>query len=121
LVVVLQTGLGPPHWASLVQARQVPLVTLHSDVAPVHFVVFVAEHTPHAPLGWQAGVAPPHSPSPVQPRQACVAASHVGVVPPHCASRRQPTQVADDGLQTEVVPVHREPFVAEHAPHEPLG
>ena len=49
--------------------------------APVQRALFAAEHSPHAPDGWQAGVAPPHSPSPAQARQACVARSQTGVAP----------------------------------------
>jgi hypothetical protein len=39
---------------------QTPRVALHVEVGPVHAVVLVAEQTPQAPLGSQAGVAPPH-------------------------------------------------------------
>jgi hypothetical protein len=48
-------------------------------------VAFVAEHVPHEPLGWQAGVAPPQSASLAQARHVCVVVLHAGVVPPHCA------------------------------------
>jgi hypothetical protein len=62
-------------------------------VAPVHAALFVAEHWPHAPPGWQAGVAPPHSESPAQPRQAWKAGSQTGAEPLQSASARQGTQV----------------------------
>jgi hypothetical protein len=88
-------------------------------VAPPHFVTFVAEHCPHAPVGWQAGVAPPHSPSTAQARQVCVAVLHTGVVPPHCAFDVHGTQVALAASQTGVAPPHAVAFVAEHCPHAP--
>jgi hypothetical protein len=53
----------------------------------------VAEHWPHAPLAWQAGVAPPHSPSPAQARHAWVAVLQTGVVPEQVALETQGTQV----------------------------
>ena len=31
-----------------------------TGVTPEHAVALVTEHWPHAPLAWQAGVAPPH-------------------------------------------------------------
>jgi hypothetical protein len=70
---VLQTGVAPPHSAFEMQFTQVPLATLHAGIDPLQRVVFVAEQTPQAPDGWQAGVVPPpQSPSPPQPRQLCV-------------------------------------------------
>jgi hypothetical protein len=99
----------------------VPAVTLQVEVGPVHRRVFDAEHTPQAPDGWQAGVAPPHSASLAQPRHACVAASQVGALAPHWVLVRQPTQVPLATLHTEVAPVHRAPLVAEQVLHEPLG
>ena len=53
----------------------------------------LAEHWPHAPDGWQAGVDPPHSLSPAQARQVWVVVLHTGVDPLHCALVRQGTQV----------------------------
>ena len=55
--------------------------------------VLPAEHSPHAPLAWHAGVAPPHSLSPAHARQVCVAEAHTGVAPPHCAFVRHGTHV----------------------------
>ena len=87
-----------PHCALLVQATQTPAAVLHAGVGAVHRVVLVAEHWPHAPPGWQAGVAPPHSLSPAQARQVCVVV-----------------------LQTGVAPLHAVALVAEHCPHAPDG
>ena len=57
-------------------------------------VEFVAEHWPHAPPGWQAGVVPPpHSESPAQARQLWNAGSQTGAEPPQSASARQGTHV----------------------------
>jgi hypothetical protein len=72
----------------------------------VQAVEFVAEHWPQAPAGWQAGVAPPHSLSPLQARQTRKAGSQMGVLPPQSALARQPTHVFVDVLQTGVAPEH---------------
>ena len=77
-------------------------------------VAFVAEHCPHAPDVWQAGVAPPHSLSPPQARQVCVDVLQTGVVPPHCAFDVHGTQVAVGASQTGVAPLQSVAFVAEH-------
>jgi len=65
--VVSQTGFVAPHWVFVAHVLQIPSVVLHAEVGPVQDDELVAEHTPHAPLGWQAGVAPPHWASVVQP------------------------------------------------------
>ena len=119
-VAVLQTGVVAPHWAFDVQGTHVPVVVKQAGVAPVHLVVFVAEHCPHAPLDWQAGVVPPHSPSPPQPRQVWLVPSHTGVVPLQSALATQRTQVPDAVLQTGVAPVHWVALPAEHWPHAPV-
>jgi hypothetical protein len=75
-------------------------------VAPVQAVALVVEHCPHAPVDWQAGVAPPHSLSPLQARQVRKAGSHTGVVPPQSAPERHPTQVLLAVRQTGVAPEH---------------
>jgi len=54
---------------------------------------FVAEHWPHAPDAWHAGVMPPHSLSPTHERQVWKAGSQTGAVPLQSASARQRTQV----------------------------
>jgi hypothetical protein len=60
-VAVLQTGAVPEHCALEVQGTQVPAAVKQAGVAPEHLVAFVAEHWPHDPSGWHAGVAPePH-------------------------------------------------------------
>jgi len=92
-VVVLQTGVVPPHWAFDVHGTQVPVVVKQAGVEPLHFVVFVAEHWPQAPEAWQAGVLPPHSLSPPQARQECDPPSQTGVVPLQSALATQRTQV----------------------------
>jgi hypothetical protein len=80
-----------------------------------------SEHWPHAPLGWQAGVAPPHSPSAAQARQVCVATLQTGVPPPHCAFYVHGTQIAAATSQTGVAPVQRVALVIEQAPQAPPG
>jgi hypothetical protein len=120
-VATLQTGTVPPHSAFEMQLTQVPLATLQAGIEPVHLVLLVAEQTPQAPLGWQAGVAPEQSTSPAQPRQVWVAPSQTGVVPPHWAFETQATQVPVGVLQTGVPPLHFTLFVAEHWPQAPPG
>ena len=80
----------------------------------------VAEHCPHDPDGWQAGVAPPQSLSPAQPRQVWNVPSHFGEAAGQSASARQVTQLPLAAWQRGLAPVHRAAFVAEHWPHAPL-
>jgi hypothetical protein len=56
-------------------------------------LVLRTEHWPHAPLFWQAGVAPPHCESLTQAWHVCMTGSQTGVVPEQSASARQGTQV----------------------------
>jgi hypothetical protein len=91
--VASHTGVAPLHCASLRQATHVPLVVRQKGAAPEHSVAFVAEHWPQVPLGWQAGVVPPHSESPLQPRQVWKVASHRGAAAGQSPSARQLTQV----------------------------
>jgi hypothetical protein len=103
------------------QATQVPGATSQIGVAPAHPVELVLEHWPQAPDGWQAGVAPPHSLSPLQARQACAVVLHTGVEPPHCALAMQPTQLPDPTSQAGVAPPQAPALVLEHWPHAPDG
>jgi len=91
-VARLQTGAVPAHCAFDTHGTQVALATSQAGVAPMQRLAFVAEQTPQAPEGWQAGVAPPQSPSPAHARQVCVAALQTGVAPPHCAFDTHGTQ-----------------------------
>jgi hypothetical protein len=60
----------------------------------VQAAALLAEHWPHAPDGWQAGVVPPHSSSPPQPRQLWRVPSQTGAVGlPQSAFARHETQV----------------------------
>jgi hypothetical protein len=121
-VATLHTGVVPPHSAFELQLAQVPVDTLHTGIDAGQRVVLVAEHTPQAPVGWQAGVAPPpHSPSPVQARQTWPPGSQTGVVPEQSASARQATQVPLAVKQSGVPPVQRSELPAEHWPQAPAG
>jgi hypothetical protein len=66
---VSQTGFVAPHWVLVLHVLQIPSVVSHAEVGPLQGDALVAEHTPQAPPGWQAGVAPPHWASLVQPVQ----------------------------------------------------
>ena len=94
-VLRLQTGAVPPHCAFDTHGTHVPAAVKQTGVAPLHALAFVAEHCPHAPDVWQAGVAPPHSPSPAPARQACVVVLQIGALPVHCAFDTHGTQVAE--------------------------
>ena len=87
----------------------------------MHFVLLPSEHSPQAPVGWQAGVAPPHSPSTAQERQVCVPRLQTGVVPPHWAFEMHGTQVAVVTSHAGVAPTHLIVFVAEQIPQAPLA
>ena len=88
--------------------------TSHAGVRPPHFVAFVDEHCPQAPLASQAGVALGHWLSVVQAWQLCVAVLQTGAVPEHCAFETQATHVPLVVEQTGVEPLHRLAFVVEH-------
>jgi hypothetical protein len=120
-VATLQTGVAPPHCALVRHGTHVAAGAKQTGVAPPHALALVAEHCPHAPDPWHAGVVPPHSPSPAHARQACVAVLQTGVVPVHCAFDTQGTHVPDDARQTGVAPMHCVALVAEHCPHAPDG
>ena len=83
----------PEQSAFARHATHVPAVVKQSGVPPVQRSELPAEHWPQVPPGWQAGVAPPHSLSPLQARQLCDAGSQTGVAPPQSALTRHGTQV----------------------------
>jgi hypothetical protein len=83
--------VSPAHCAFETQGTHAPAPTSHTGVAPTQRVPLPAEHWLQAPEGWQAGVVPPHSLSPVQARQAWNAGSQTGVAPEQSASARQAT------------------------------
>jgi hypothetical protein len=119
---VSQTGVVPLHWAFETHATQVPDPVSQTGVLPLQRVVLLAEQTPHAPEGWQAGSAPPHSLSPAQARQTCADGSQIGadgVV--QSLSARQATQVPLVVSQSGVVPVQADALVDEHWPQAPDG
>jgi len=120
-VVLSQTGDAPLQSAFPTQATHEPVVASQPGVAPEQALLFVAEHAPHEPPGWHAGVAPPQSPSTEHARQVCVVPLQVGVAPEQSALATHVTHVPDAALQIGVEPVHVVLFVAEHAPHAPLG
>jgi hypothetical protein len=98
-VPTLQTGVVPLQSAFAVQRTHVPFAVLQTGVAPPQAAEFPAEHWPHEPPGWQAGVAPPHSPSPPHARQVWNAGSQTGALPAQLLLARQPTHVFDVVLQ----------------------
>ena len=116
-----QIGVAPPHWADDTHATHVPVGAWHSGVVPMHAVALPAEHWPHAPPGWHAGVALPHSLSPAQPRQAWNAGSHTGVAPPQSLSAWHATHTPVGAWQMGSAPVQRVALPVEHWPHAPLG
>jgi hypothetical protein len=117
--VVLHTGVVPPQSPFETHPTHAPVEARHAGVEPVHLLEFVAEHTPHAPVGSQAGVAPPQSTSPAQGRHVCVAGLQRGALPPQSAFAMQPTQVPAVTRHTGVLPPQRVELPAEHWPHAP--
>jgi hypothetical protein len=91
--LVLQTGVVPPHSAFDTHGTQVPPATLQAGVAPVHLIELEAEHWPHEPFGWQAGVAPPQSESVAHAWHVCRIGSHTGVAPEQSLLTRHVTHV----------------------------
>jgi hypothetical protein len=118
---VSQTGFVPAQVAFDVQDTHVPAPISQAGFGVTQDVALLSEHSPQAPLAWQAGVAPPQSPSPPHARQACSVPSHTGVVPEHSLLETQATQSPEGTWQTGVVPPQRVAFVTEHWPHAPPG
>jgi hypothetical protein len=118
---VSQTPVGAAQSVLARQPTQRPAAVSHSGVAPVHAAAFDAEHWPHAPPGWHAGVDPPHSPSPAHARHTCVARLQTGVAPPQPVLATQPTQTPGPMSHAGFAPVHKLLSVAEHWPHAPLA
>ncbi len=118
-VVESQTGVGAAHWLLWVQPTQVFEIVLHSAVAPVQAVWFVAEHCPHAPVVSHAGVGAAQSESDAHAWQVFVVVLQTGVVPEQFAFVTQLAQTPFGTLHVGVGPVHWVTFVAEHCPHAP--
>jgi hypothetical protein len=82
LVVRLQMGVVPEQFALLVHPTQVPVVSSHAGVAPVHWVTLVEEHWVHSPMSvplvWHAGVGTEHCESLVHPSHWFVVTSQMG-------------------------------------------
>lgn len=72
-VVVLHVGVMPAQSLFALHPTHDPLGVSHTCEPPVHCELFVAEHCPHAPEGWQAGVAPLQFESLVHPTQTWLA------------------------------------------------
>ena len=83
-----------PHSLSPSDASQphVPLDAMHCGFVPVHSDALVFEHSPQAPLGWQAGVDPPQSVSSAHARQLPIG-SQMGVLPEQSLGPVQAPQV----------------------------
>jgi hypothetical protein len=120
-VVVLHTGVVPPQSELATQPTQAPVEARHAGVDPPHLLVFVAEQTPQAPAGSQAGVAPLQSTSPAHGRHAWVAELQTGALPPQSAFAMQPTQIPVATRHTGVAPPQTVLLPAEHWPHAPVG
>ena len=119
-MIVLQTGVEPPHSAFETHGTQLPVIVKQAGVAPEHLAVLVAEHWAQAPLDWQAGAEAGHSRSPVQARQAWIVVLQTGVAPLQFALDVQGTHVAVAVSHAGVAPEHWVMFVPEHCPQAPL-
>jgi hypothetical protein len=91
-VVGLQSGVAPPQVVLVTHATQVAVPVSQAGVAPPQWAAFVAEHSPHAPLGKHTGVVAGHSASAAHARHAFELPSQRGFVPEQFVSERQPTQ-----------------------------
>ena len=118
-VATLHVGVVPAQLALVRQATHAPVGTSQAGVAPPHAALFVAEHAPHEPVGWQAGALAPHSASTGHVRHVCVVPSHTGVPPAQSAAATQPTHVPVDVWQTARAPTHWALLVDEHSAHAP--
>jgi len=120
-LVASQTGVTPPQPVLSMQATHVPAPTSQVAVVPVQRRWLLAEHWPHTPLGWQAGVAPPQSLSDAQVRQLWVVASQTGLPAGQSYAVTQPTHVPLLALQTGVDAAHWDALLAEHCAQAPVG
>jgi len=89
-VLVLHVGVVPAQSVFALHPTQLPLGTSHTCDPPVHCVTLVAEHCPHAPEVWHAGVVPLQFVSLVQPTHTLLALQ-TGFVPLQSEPDRQPT------------------------------
>jgi hypothetical protein len=108
-----------PEPLSPLHAAHVAVVVSQSGAGPVHCVLFVAEHCPHAPEPWQAGLVElGHARvaleplSPLQATQPFTEVSQTGRFVGHCALL---VHVHVFVLVSHVAPdVHWDELVAEH-------
>jgi hypothetical protein len=77
-------GVAPEQFASVSHVTHWPVAVSHAGEAPPHWLKFVPEHWPQAPLDWQAGEVPPQLESLLQPVHASLVVSQTGLVPVHC-------------------------------------
>ena len=97
-VAVLHSGVPPPQVLLSTHATHRAFGMSQAGVPPPQWVVFEAEHSPHAPLARHTGVVDGHSLSPAQARQVFVAESHVGFVAPQFELERHPTHWCGDTI-----------------------
>ena len=84
LVAVRQIGVAPLQLVFVRHWTQTSAVVSHTGFAPVHFVLLVPEHSPHAPVERHAGSAAGQLASEVQPVQTFVVVLHTGAAIGHC-------------------------------------
>jgi hypothetical protein len=95
-VATWQIGVMPAQSALVSQPTQLPDGVSQTLVAPVHWLLLVAEHWPHAPaccvfMGWHAGVGLEQFASVVHCWQTLF--MHEGIEPPQSFTERHWTQV----------------------------
>ena len=90
-VVGLQSGVAPPQVVFVTQPTQVAVPVSQAGVVPPQWAAFVAEHSPHAPLGRHTGAVEGHSASAEHARHVFELESQRGFVPEQFVSARQPT------------------------------
>jgi hypothetical protein len=97
-VVVLHSAVVPPQVVLSMHSTHFAVEVSHAGVAPPQWAVFVAEHSPHAPLPRHTGAVDGQSVAAAHARQAFVVASQVGVVPAQFVLVRHPTHTRGDAV-----------------------
>ena len=98
LVVVLHSAVVPPQVVLSTHSTHFAVEVSHAGVVPPQWAVFVAEHSPHAPLPRHTGAVDGQSVAAAHARQVFVPASQVGVVPAQFVLVRHPTHTRGDAV-----------------------
>lgn len=118
---VSQMGRVPEQSVLTTQSTHALVAVSHTCCATAQAPGLPAAHGTHAPAAPQTGADTSHSVSTAHARQLCVVPSHTGVAPAQSADDTHATHTPSVASHSAVAPAHAIVFVAEHAPHAPLG